>query len=287
MADDFTWNDRYAGDAAWTEWFEICSVSGCSPDVSRALRAEVESAMYAHLAKCGLSREDAGSEDPVAFFDSYFKLKGSRETKKPLKSYFAHRIEVEKIPMLSFVCGTLFGSASGRIRSIVIDWVAALKGWKPRTVYGPDGTRHLEWEQASAADIDLPAGTVPEDFLGTVPQGSAGRAPGDFLDEEPIIREIAIILARISAKIKVEKSVVALLLYATAQDISITEAVVLEALGTGKSRAYAIREKALKELRRELKTVEGADDPLFGRLLLESCAAALPDETRRKLGCEE
>ena len=64
-------NTRYAGDDAWTEWFEICSVAGCSPEHARALRAEVESAMYAQLVRSGFTREDAGGDDPVAFFDSY------------------------------------------------------------------------------------------------------------------------------------------------------------------------------------------------------------------------
>ena len=82
---------------------------------------------------------------------------------------------------------------------------------------------------------------------------------------------------------KAEKSRVALLLYATAQDVSITEPVVLEGLGVAKSRAYAAREKAMEMLERELKKVEGADDPLFGRVLLERCEAALDAGVRRQL----
>ena len=77
---------------------------------------------------------------------------------------------------------------------------------------------------------------------------------------------------------------IALLLYATALDISITEPVVLEALGTGKSRAYAIRDKVMKALEKELKKVEGADDPLFGRILLEMCEGGLSPAVRTQLG---
>ena len=91
-------------------------------------------------------------------------------------------------------------------------------------------------------------------------------------------------LEKIADKIKVEKSKVALLLYATAMDVSITEPVVLEGLGSGKSRAYAIRDKAMQELERELNRIEGADDPLFGRLLLETCEKGLADDMRAKLG---
>ena len=38
-------NDRYAGDEAWQEWFEICSVAGCGAEFIRlAESAEVYSA---------------------------------------------------------------------------------------------------------------------------------------------------------------------------------------------------------------------------------------------------
>ena len=77
MGEEFAWNDRYAGDDAWAEWFEICSVAGCRPAFASRLREQISSAMYARLARAGIPREDAG-DDPVAFFDAYFKLKGSR-----------------------------------------------------------------------------------------------------------------------------------------------------------------------------------------------------------------
>lgn len=271
MAEDFTWNDRYAGDAAWTEWFEICSVGGCSPENAARLRPQVESAMYAQLSRAGFTRDDVGDEDPVAFFDAYFKLKGARDTKKPLKSYFAYRIKVEGIKLVNFVCGTLFGSGSGRIRDIVTDWISACKGWKPRTVTSADGSRHLAWENAGGENL---AAVEQADF----------DDPAAFLDEAPIRQEICRVLQKIADKIKVEKSKVALLLYATAMDVSITEPVVLEGLGSGKSRAYAIRDKAMQELERELNRIEGAEDPLFGRLLLETCEKGLADDMRAKLG---
>lgn len=118
-------NDRYAGEAAWREWFAVCSVAGCGRGNAAKLRAEIESAMTSQLLRCGFSVEDAGGDDPVAFFDSYFKLKGSREKGKPLKLYFAHRIQAERLRMLDFVCGTLFGSRSGRIHDIVVDWISS------------------------------------------------------------------------------------------------------------------------------------------------------------------
>lgn len=271
MAEEFSWNDRYAGDAAWTEWFDICSVAGCRPEYAAALRAEVESAMYAQLARCGFSRDDVGSDDPVSFFDSYFKLKGPRTTAKPLKSYFRYRIEVEGLKLVNFVCGTLFGSGSGRVRDIVIDWISTCKGWKAHKVTGDDGRRHLAWE--SAGDENLAAMELAET-----------NDPAAFLDEEPIRRQVAQVLDRLAVKIKVEKSRVALLLYVTALDISITEPVVLQELGTGKSRAYVIRDNAMKALEKELRRIEGAEDPLFGRILLDVCERGLSPTMRAQLG---
>ena len=138
MNDNTDTPERYAGDAAWQAWFDICSVGGCPDEHAAALRRQVESTMYSCLAKRGVSREEAGADDPVAVFDAYFKLKGSRETKKPLKSYFAYRIKVEGMRLADFVCGTLFGSGAGRVHDIVLDWIASIKGWRPRKVKGPE-----------------------------------------------------------------------------------------------------------------------------------------------------
>ena len=249
--------DGYAGDAAWSEWFAICSVGGCSEENRVRLRAQVESAMYAQLARCGLSREDAGTDDPVAFFDGYFKLKGSRERGKPLKLYFAHRIRAERLRMFDFVCGTLFGSRSGRIHDIVTDWISSLKGWKSRIVRGEDGCRRLRWErtEGDGTPVELP---IEND-------------PAAEIDVEAIRGETAALLTRVARKIGVEKRKAALLLYVTAMDVALTEDAVLGALGVGKSMAYRIKDKAMEALRREMGRTEGSDDPLFGRLLLETC----------------
>ncbi|MCR5415014.1 MAG: hypothetical protein K6F50_09865 [Kiritimatiellae bacterium] len=262
---------RYAGDSAWREWFEICSVEGCSAGNSAALRRQVESAMYSNLAKCGVSRDDAGADDPVSVFDAYFRLKGTRDGKKPLKSYFAYRIESEGLRMSDFACGTLFGSGAGRVHDIVLDWIASIKGWRPRKVKGADGRRHIEWESAG-----------PEEIASIEP--SSGSDPAELLDLEPMRREIEELLGRVSLAIKAEKSAVASLLYATAQDVPITDAAILEGLGTKKSRAYAMRDKAMSEFRKEAKTIEAAGSPLFGRVLLEICEESIPESMRKRIG---
>ena len=259
----------YAGDAAWREWFAVCSVDGCSSANRAALRPEVESALYAQLARFGLSREDAGGDDPVAFFDSYFKLKGSREKGKPLKQYFAYRIRAERIRMLDFVCGTLFGSRSGRVHDIAVDWISSLKGWRSRIVRGADGCRHLRWEATGESE--------------TVAETPVDNDPAAQVDVAAVGDACAALLERLARKIGVERPSVALLLYVTAQDVSLTEDAVLGALGVGKSMAYKLKDKIMAGLRREMTRTEGADDPLFGRLLLETCEAALDPAVRAAL----
>ena len=266
-------NGTYAGDSAWTEWFRICSVGGC-PETARArLRAEIESAMFVRLARFGISRADVGADDPVAFFDSYFKLKGSREQGKPLKLYFASRIRVERLRMIDFVCGTLFGARSGRVHDIVVDWISSLKGWKSRIVRGADGGRRLVWEQTGESE--------------TVAEMPVDNDPAAEIDAEPVRRETRALLDRIADKTKVEKSQVALLLYVTALDVALTEGIVLRTLGVGKSMAYRLKDKVMDALRKGMKNTEGADGPLFGRLLLEACEAALPAEVRTAWGGDD
>ena len=78
-----------------------------------------------------------------------------------------------------------------------------------------------------------------------------------------------------------------LLVYATSHDISLTEPCILAALGAGKSQAYALREKVIAALERELREVELADTPLFARVLVATAAAHLPRGLQDELGVEE
>ena len=219
--------------------------------------------MYAQLGRFGLARDDAGEDDPVAFFDGYFKLKGSREKGKPLKLYFAHRIRAEQIRMTDFVCGTLFGARAGRVHDIVVDWVSSLKGWKSRIVRGEDGCRRLRWErtEGDGTPIELP---IEND-------------PAAEIDVEAIRGEIAALIERVARKIGVEKRKVALLSYVTAMDVALTENAVLGALGVAKSMAYRLRDRIMAALKLEVARTEGSDDPLFARLLLEACEKEVGD----------
>ena len=264
--------DIYAGDGAWEEWFEKCATARCCEETAQRLRAQITSAMLARLTRLGLRVEDSQGDDPVAFFDSYFALKGSRDTPKPLKAYFLYRIKATGIRLVDFVCGTLFGSMSGRIHDIVVEWIATLKGWRPRSLRGADGRRHFVWESAGdegVASLEMMDAATPD--------------PADFMDEEPSRAASERVLDEVSRKIKVEKWKAALLLYVTAQDIPLTEAAVLEGLGTAKSRAYKLKDMATDELGKLLRKEEEGATTFFARIFIETCRCSIPQELRAKL----
>jgi len=263
--------DIYAGDDAWREWFEVCFVDGCA--AADTLREQIASAMYAQLARFGFSRADVDGMDPVLHFDGYFLLTGSREKPKPLKLYFKHRMDLEDRPLDEFVCGTLFGSGRGRIHDIVRDWIAAAKGWKPRSVRDTDGRRRLLWERAAEAD----------DSLETV--GAAAWRPGASLDRAVLWAISHEMFSTVADDLKVEKQNVALLCHVTAHDISITTPEVLAALGVGKSRAYVLKEACMKKIATYFSARDiDLNDSLAAQTLLAACESLLGPETIKKFG---
>ena len=263
--------DLYAGDDARREWFDVCFVDGCAN--AAALREQVASAMYAQLARFGFTRADVEGADPVLHFDAYFMLTGSRSKPKPLKLYFQHRMAVEDRPLDEFVCGTLFGSGSGRIHDIVRDWLATAKGWKPRSIRDTDGKRHLVWERA--AEVDDARETI----------GAVSWRPGAALDRAVLWALSHEMFSAVAKEIKVEKQSVALLCHVTAHDIPITSPEVLAALGVGKSRAYVLKETCMKKIAKYFADKGIAlNDPMAARALLAACESALTPETLKKLG---
>ena len=263
--------DLYAGDDAWREWFDVCFVDGCA--TAAALRAQIASAMYAQLARFGFARADVEGTDPVLHFDAYFMLTGSRSKPKPLKLYFRHRMETEERPLDEFVCGTLFGSSSGRIHDIVRDWLATAKGWKPRSVRDTDGRRHVVWERAAEADDVRETG------------GAATWHPGASLDRAVLYALSHEMLASVAAEMKVEKRNVALLCYMTAHDVPMTAPEALAQLKVGKSRAYALKETCMKKIATFLSGKGIAmNDPLAAKSLLAACESAIAPETLKALG---
>lgn len=262
----------YAGDAAWREWFEICSVKGCGEENATALRAQIERGMYAQLARFGFTRADVGGEDPVSRFDTYFMLTGSREKGKPLKSYFRHRMREEERPLDEFVCGTLFGSGSGRIHDIVRDWIVSAKGWKPRSVRGEDGRRRIEWERADAGD------DVRENA------GHAVWRPGAQLDHAILWALLHELILDVSLELGLEKRAVALLCYVAAHDISMTTPIVLKELGVAKSRAYTLKEACMKKIYEQLAVRQiGLGETLLPGVLLAVCESLIDPAVLKKV----
>lgn len=259
--------ERYAGDVAWTEWFERCSVARCPDFLVPPLVDQIRSAMFAQLARAGFSADLVADDDPVTFFDSYFQSKGSRDRDKPLKSYFKHRLVNERLSLRAFICGTFFSAKFGRIHDIVRDWIASVKGWKPHSLVGEDGKRHVTWECAANGE------DVREQVGGYLPN------PGSRLDR-PVMRAYVFqMLDAVSAKLRLEKRQVAFLLYATARGIPASSPGVLAMLGVRKSRAAKIKEDCLKTVETYFadKEVETTDLG-FACVMLSVCAAEAGEE---------
>lgn len=252
--------ERYAGDAAWTEWFNLCSVSRCSGELASLLSEQIRSAMFAQLARAGFAAEIVRDDDPVTFFDSYFLSKGARDADKPLKSYFKHRIVTERLSLREFVCGTFFSAKFGRVHDIVRDWIASVKGWKPHSLVGADGRRHLAWECAA----------VGEDVRDAV--GGYVRTPGGGMDHAVWRGYVLKMLDAVADELKLEKRQVAFLLYATAKGVPASSAEMLAALGVKKSRAATIKEACMNAVEKffQDKEVETGDIG-FARVMISVC----------------
>ena len=257
----------YAGDDAWTEWFELCSVARCPERYASPLTGQIRSAMFAQLARAGFPAEIVRDDDPVTFFDSYFQAKGSRDGNKPLKSYFKHRIAKERLALREFVCGTFFSAKFGRIHDIVRDWIASVKGWKPHSLVGEDGRRHLSWESAAAGD-DV------REYVGAYVCN-----PGGGLDRALQRGYVLKMLDAVSSDLKLEKSKVAFLLYATARGIPMSSPEVLDRLAVRKSRAAMIKESCMKAVRNFFADKEvDTGDLGFARVMISVCADAAGEE---------
>ncbi len=225
--------DMYAGDEAWSEWFERCAVSRCRAVQRNALVSEIMPAMLSHASRYGVSREEALHGDLVSEFDAYFCLAGSRDVRKPLKSYYRYRMAVERIEMRDFVLGMIFGSRTGRINDIARSFVAVIKGWKARTRTNADGTRSLEWERS--------AGEVIEDGGNDIRPTARSGAIG--MDDDAIIETV---FSRIAKALSLDAPGVATLIISSARGVSASSPDVLSRLGVAKSRAYELRTRCME-----------------------------------------
>ena len=266
------------GDVAWKKWFELCSVDrvrAVDPNIADGLKKQIESAMSRQLKDIGLGLDDVCGDDAVSYFDSFFLLDSTRKEKKdekPLKQYYKYRVALNDRPLKEFVCGTLFSAQRGRVRDIVRDWIATVRGWKPHSLTQPDGKRAVVWESAAAKD-DV------RETERAVTYKFASR-----LDGEVVWKYVQDMFEDVSSKLGVEKVAVALLLYATAQEISLATPTVVEALGVGRSRAYTLKDKCMESAEEFFKEKDVAtDDIQFARILLKACETCLGNELVAKL----
>lgn len=77
--------DRYAGDEAWTQWFDRCQVAACSDAEQRLLTAEIESGLSKALAR-HIAETDFCNENLVSYFDEFFGRNWSRRNNSPKKA---------------------------------------------------------------------------------------------------------------------------------------------------------------------------------------------------------
>lgn len=265
-------NDKYemaGGDAAWRAWLDICSVAGVrdrDSDLANGLSQHISSEMVTTLVRSGYASKDFESDDPVSYFDSYFLLGSERNEakgRKPLKQLYKYRMGNDGIPLKELVCGVLFSPKKGKIRDIVRDWIATIKGWRPHSITQSDGTRKVVWESASEKDEVASIRAAEYTF-------------GLRLDADALRVQIADLFSEMENELKLEKTKIALLLYMAAKGETLDNSVILERLGVGKSRAYTLKDKCMEMMAGRLKKRDvRTDDIMFAKQLISSCRAIL------------
>ena len=269
-------SDKYemvGGDAAWRAWLDICSVAGVrdrDPDLANGLNQHISSEMATTLARSGYASKDFESDDSVSYFDSYFLLGSERNEakgRKPLKQLYKYRMENEGIPLKELVCGVLFSPQKGKIRDIVRDWIATIKGWRPHSIKQSDGTRKIVWESASEKDEVASTRAAEYTF-------------GLRFDADALKVQIADVFSEMENELKLEKPKIALLLYMTAKGATLDNPVILAKLGVGKSRAYTLKDKCMEMMADKLKKRDvRTDDIMFAKLLMSSCRTILGSDS--------
>ena len=265
-------NDEYeanGGDLAWGQWLELCSVErvrSIDKTMAQGLAKSISKAMYGQLRNWGFKFEDIGGADGlVHHFDTYFLLDGTQKDKvgkKPLKKLLAYTMETGGIPLKDVICGRVFSSSCGWIRSIARDWIAVAQGWKPHSIKQNDGTRKVVWERAPET-MDQNEEPFQNDDRASI---------DDTLDRRVLEKNVLEMINRLAHEIKVEKHIVALLFYVTAQNESLTAPEVLKVLGVGKSRAYQLKDECIMRAEKILKEYKiDVNDVTFAQILVETC----------------
>lgn len=148
--------DRYAGDEAWTQWFERCQVAACGDAEQRLLTEEIKSGLSKALTR-HIAVTDFCEENLVSYFDEYFGSNRSQWADTvPVKKALKLKLwdERNNVPdkLKGIVLGRIFaqgGRKKGYITNIAIDAIPAIKGWQARWIKVPlTGKKRLVWERA-------------------------------------------------------------------------------------------------------------------------------------------
>lgn len=107
--------DRYAGDEAWTQWFDRCQVPLCDEQWREPLWIEIESSLKHSIAKKKIRNGGLASEYIRNYFDAYFMLRGNQSDMKPRKMQIMSRIQDARDGLRGVVLGTLM---SGEVQTM-------------------------------------------------------------------------------------------------------------------------------------------------------------------------
>lgn len=111
--------DRYAGDEAWTQWFDRCQVPLCDEQWRKPLWDEIEAAIRHAMSKRQIRNVCFSQEYIRNYFDTYFMLRGDEFKRKPRKMQIGSRICAAKDGLRGVVLGTLmFGEVQTMAREI-------------------------------------------------------------------------------------------------------------------------------------------------------------------------
>lgn len=260
----------YASDEAWEHWFEKCAVKRCSLAEQRRLSKQIESAFFREVGRhSGMTRGDYEREDVCDLFDQHFYLHGDVDNPKALKAYYMDRIDAsDPNGMKKIICGTFFSPNCGRIKTIVLETIPLVKGWRARWKNTPEG-KMLIWERPpELEDEDEPRQKEPVCY----------RDAGVALDNRKSVwRRIAIgLLDFLEAESENDVSEVAILVYAVVNGVSASSLKLQRLLGVKQVQCYNKMKRMREKMRCRLikDDVMSTDAPLI---------FALRDEVLRRI----
>jgi hypothetical protein len=281
--------DRYAGDAAWQQWFERCQVPLCNVEFKSALSDEIVSAMRRATQKKDC-KERYADDYMVARFDEHFKLGGSFVKPKPLKQYLLGRVKSARHGLKGIVLGTIF---AGEMKTIaremkrledgtITRWVTrnGQKTLQIATSFDAEISRG-DGEDGSQEGVTLLDKDIRSDVDVSCTWASVSAATPDPDCDSRWFRAKALeFLSLLKKNNKSEKIISsAAMVYAMANKISPTRPVVQRLLGVKQGGAAKKIHQMEENLKRFCKAKDiRFDGAEFVRALLRVSAAVLKKE---------